>query len=213
MLRHAKWLSQQTARGISGKLPLVPTVALDSSKIRINHRGDMRLRVLLPDKSERIIGIAIGSLAAPIHSDDFRTIHIAPTGIEIRTSHGEVLPSRIESNRDEYVIASNGPTISMSQLRRILTDDAQDLFKICEYLNNNTSGASATSTRLSSTTGKPIPKRVPAGLASIRPLAVDDALWLLDQFLDEYFPHGGDIWLGDREHFPTGSDDVDRFTK
>jgi hypothetical protein len=201
MLRHAKWLRQQTAKGVSGKLPLVPTAELDGSEVRVNQRGDMRLRVLSHDNSEKTIGIALGSLAAPLHSDDFRTVHITPEGIEIQTSHSEVLPSRIVTNRDEYRVVSGGPTISMSQLRKILTHDAQDLFKICECLNNKTSGASAASTRLSPTIGKPIQKRVPENLESIRPLAVDDALWLLDQFLDEYFPHGGDIWLGDKEHF------------
>jgi hypothetical protein len=208
MVEQRDWLRRQSQKGISRKLPLIPIAQLNGSKVDINQHGDLGLRARSLDGDEYPVFIFVGELAAPVHSDDFRTIHFTPHGVEIRNPQGTILCSR----SNDLSATSEAPTFQISRLRSL--ERGKKLLSIWKLITGAVSrdpgilmapGAVAK--------GNPIPKRVPDDLESIPPLAIGDALWLLDQYLDVHFPDGGELWLGDKEHFPKGNDDVERFTK
>ncbi|VUC35751.1 unnamed protein product [Clonostachys rosea] len=124
------------------------------------------------------------------------------SGWDIRFPDGKVLGSD----------KSEQSTIPLERLRT-WSGDNRELFLVWEQTRNNHAlkppllPGETTGIRM----GKPIPKEVPTSVNSIQPLERGDALWLLSQFLDEYFPNGGGIWLGEKEFFPQGTDDVATF--
>ncbi|OAA61274.1 hypothetical protein SPI_05298 [Niveomyces insectorum RCEF 264] len=201
MAKQTEWLQRQSLKGPSHKLPLIPMAQLDGSKVNINQKGDMRLRVWSADGHEHLIATYIGHLAAPVHPDDFRTIHFTPHGVDLRNPQGISLCPRTNDLRDDIAVA---PTFPISRLKRL--EGGKELSLIWKQIRG------IEPLQSDAPKGNPIPKRAPENLESIRPLALNDALWLLDQYLDEYFPDGGEIWLGEKRYFPKGTDDVDRFT-
>jgi hypothetical protein len=53
-------------------------------------------------------------------------------------------------------------------------------------------------------------KRPKTGIPN-EPPQQDDALWLLNEYLNLYFPNGGDFWTGDKASFPKSTDDKTPF--
>lgn len=206
-----KWLQQQSQRGLSRKSPLFLLHELDGSQVNINQKGQMTFRVQLPQSQECAVSVGVDQPSAPLYAEDIRTIHFTSAGVEIRTSNGEVLCPRGNEIHGSLLEDQAFPTFPKSRLQSL--EGGKELLSVWKQLIGNTLQEKPVYVEPDIARGEPIPKSVPRGLTREKPLYEGDALWLLDQYLGQYFPDGGDIWLRDKDHFPQGTDDVDRFTR
>jgi len=173
------------------EIPRIPVELLDGSRVHINKSGTLMLRVYCGTGGDRIVNVNVrlGSRFVP-QDETRRTIHFTQAGIDIRDSKGNT------------IINSNATTDVASIPRDRLDEyaDGTSLIRLWESITGSTITSSRLQQQLPRTTQK-LGKAPQQG----------DALWTLNEFLNEHFPRGGEYWTGSRELYPDSTEDNKRF--
>ena len=215
-VRQTEWIDSMKQRtkykGTSKSLRQV-----DGSEVKVSVDSHMTIWCHSDDGQKRGIWITVPRSARPYTWLDKRTVHFSKYGIDVRDeSYSRCLPwARHASvtipkerfmtagNKEELIWLWNGVTgLEYGAVDHFLDQDHQ-------------LQQSKTASRQHGPTGKPIPPIITPTQVSnpqIYRLLQNDALWLLNEYLDFYFPDGGDFWTGSKEDFPHGSGDVERFS-
>lgn len=196
MTMQAQWLQDSHKRG--QKLLKDAPVArnLDGSPVHINQDGLITIKYRY-DTRIKTIQIKFGSSVIPQNYLDLRTIHFTESGIDIRNSQGTTLyangnPKAATITRDSFSGYASGTDIKTVW---------GDVTGLC----SSSLTFAAVGRPPKATLGRPIPSKMPS-TKTTPVLSEHDALWLLDKFLYEVLPAGGDFWTGDKASYPMRPD-------
>jgi hypothetical protein len=206
MKEQSEWIAQTSRRGLKKKLPIIPVDSLDGSNAPINQNGNLRFKYRHENGHSDTIQIYVGLSLVPLGPEDNRTIHFTPAGIDIRDASGETLYSK-----------ENTATLPVGDFRKY--GDGEKLVSLWEAITGLTAPATAPFGFVPpqnphyrvTKRGSGIPHKMPTSEELAHPPLPGDALWLLNEYLNHYFPDGGKFWTGTTEFFPKSSDDVNRF--
>ena len=188
------------SRTRTNNIPIIPVEQINGSQVRVSNSGALQLRYEI-DGNRNAIDVNLGKSIIPSSQDDVRSIHFTDRGIDLRDNSGQTIIHPKRSN--------GGTTLPLEELRNFGSGEA--LFA----LHRRVTGLDI----LPKAEGKPIPtKPLERQLNEeiVEAPVERDALWLLKQYVDMYFPNGGDFWPQkeeDSEGWPQSTADVSRFLR
>ena len=208
MSKQSEWIRRMLQRG--QKLFIPSLDCLNGSLVHISQRGLVTIKYRKAEGDPNTIQIKMGPSVAPLGYLDSRTIHFIPYGIDIRDHQGVTLFLRGKQQ---------SATLPVSKL--VHYTSGGKLISLWEEITGLVAPSSIISTRLPvqphlpavEKTGHPIPTKMPGPEELNKPPSEEDALWLLNEYLNQYFPKGGKFWVGNQEDFPKGTGDGDRFIR
>lgn len=211
MEEYEKWMKSGRVKGVANKIQPIPLGGLDGTQVAINILGKMRFHFLDQSNMQRTIDarVGFGISIAPVGPGDFRTIHFTEQGIEIRGVEGQ-----------PFCHPGERATVPVSSLESTGGRCGRDLVYAWESVTGlqapTSAGAVPTDLSMmpssgSGVSGQQIPTRTRKADEALCVPAPQDALWLLDRYLEVYYPQGGRFWPMSRQHFPASADDTSRF--
>lgn len=210
MQKQQEWLRYMETRGKALECHLIDH--LQGSNVHVGLSGDLFIKFWDNHGKKQSLTMKLGPYITPVHFADKRTIHFTEDGIDIRNSKGRtLLPYRKESIS----------TLPAAELNKFGSAKASWLKILWESItgkilpsNSNGSVASVSGNPIpASNRGHPIPKRSSNPSKPFDSPQEQDALWLLNAYLENYFPQGGRFWRGSKQLFPHGTDDEKRFAQ
>ncbi|KAJ4155273.1 hypothetical protein LMH87_000528 [Akanthomyces muscarius] len=198
MNKQANWLQDSHKRGQKLKAHAPPVNELNGSRIHVNQHGLITIKYLQQMKTATI-QIKFGSSITPLNYLDLRTIHFTESGIDIRNNLNQILHGKCSTKVttipvDTFPMYGNGrEIISIWSEATGLCYPESPRFEVDSPGTINP--------------GQPIPSKLPTKTSIARP-SENDALWLLNRFLTENLPGGGEFWTGGRDLYPMRADDA-----
>jgi len=226
MVRQCTWLLRDATQ--KRRLPEYPVEGLNGKEIRINQQGRLAFRVVQPHGQRHTINMKLGHLSplVPLGPDDRRTIHFTESGIDIRNPQGDTFLLNRQKGKvvtfpvseiSSYGCGSDLVAIWERITRRGHPKSAGNPGmsswenREASVLADHPPRVGPTNTLAAEKKGHSIPLKVPKAGVPKEPPKADDALWLLNEYLNQYFPDGGYFWTGDKASFPKSTDDKNRF--
>lgn len=204
MQKQMNWLTDISKRGC--KLTVMGIEHLDGSVVHINSHGLITLKVLRNKDNIQTLQLKTGSSLAPRTYLDTRTIHFTALGIDIRDQAGKTLYLR-EKDRGATILTSEFPRYLCGN---VLADTHRELTKSASTFPLISQHKPTFESHITRPKGLSFPNKLTEAYESSPPKE-NDALWLLNQYLNQYFAEGGTYWAGNLLDFPKGTGDNDRF--
>ena len=205
MSKQSEWIRRR------GQKRFIPSLdCLNGSLVHITQRGEVTIKYQKAEGDLNTIRIKMGPSVAPLGYLDSRTIHFIPDGIDIRDHQGVTLFLR--GKRQSATL----PLLKLADYA-----SGSKLISLWEEITGLVAPPNIISTRVSEQLhlpavekkGRPIPTKMPGPEELNNPPSEEDALWLLNEYLNQYFPEGGKFWAGSQEYFPKGTGDGNRFIR
>ena len=212
---HSQWLFETLQKGAYQKhVSTTPFEELEGSKIWINHDGTLTIKYRNFETIEvESLRMRVGYLFVPLVREDIRTIHFTEVGIDIRDSLGAPILGEKDGRTVTFPLSSfdareNGPKL-VSLWENVMRLKRPSLPSLSSLPSKGMPHRHTTPSPWKEK-GLQIPLKGPKKLD--RPPSRNDALWLLNEFLDLHFPHGGDFWNDiNSEYFPESTNDTNTF--
>ncbi|RYP40251.1 hypothetical protein DL768_010662 [Monosporascus sp. mg162] len=166
---------------------------MESTSYHGNQHGLVTIKYRQQGASTVTIQIKLGSSVVPRSYLDGRTVHLTQNGVDIRNKQGVVLHTRGKAKQATIPVAdlpAYGHGSELVNLWVAITGlEAPSLVSIS--VNQSVDVGR----------GWPIPSKMPKPEDLTKP-GEEDALWLLNEYLNQELPEGGDFWTGEKENFP-----------
>ncbi|KAF4990121.1 hypothetical protein FGRMN_8649 [Fusarium graminum] len=216
MVIQSDWLAGCT-RGKSGSTPSVGLNHIDGHNVEVSQRGLVRLRYTSVDDLEITTEIKLGPSIAPLEKDDKRTVHFTEFGIDLRTPTGFTLRVPAYNSTCTLPLSVMGSRESGQGFVSLWKTIRGNGVSVVASLNPSEASAAEFSEYPEALRASPIgdkgekpPNKSPETTQSPNR---NDALWLLEKYIDLRLPRGGDFWTGSKDDFPQGTGDAAGFVE
>lgn len=213
--RQTQWMASMTQRKkYKGTFRCVQQV--DGSEVDVNVSSHMTIWCRGGDGQELGIWLTVPRSACPYTWLDKRTVHFNRYGIDIRDENFSRCLSwaghaSATIPKDRFVTAGNRSEL-ISLWESVTCLEYGPINQVLE--KNQRSRQIGATARKYGPAGRPLlPTMTYMQVLNQRNYrtCLNDALWLLKEYLDFYYPNGGDFWTGSKEDFPKGNGDIERF--